>query len=214
MKKYDISREDQKQHELLKFVKKWHNTVNRKNQRDEHLLHIKNLFPSALKVLCLGCRHESEVIQFRDFGYSAIGLDFAGTDNDFIKIGDAHELLSYFEENSFDIVYSSHSMEHMHDAELVLENIRKVATMGAFIVLPAKPLLGKSHCSVFDIMLESVSPGIPELSELKNSSLLEDFRKLKPYELKFFKYMDDRGPNYRYAADGCQYAEFGLAFEW
>ena len=105
-------------------------------------------------------------------------------------------------------------MEHMHDAELVLGNIRKVATMGAFIVLPAKPGLGKSHCSVFDIMSESIDPGIPGLNELKNSSLLEDFRRLKPYELTFFKYMDELGPDSRFAAAGRKYAEFGLAFEW
>ena len=207
MKRYDISREDQRQHELLKFIKKWPNTVSRKKQRDEHLPHIKSLFPSALKVLCLGCRHESEVIHFRKHGYSAVGLDFAGNGNAFIKIGDAHELLSHFGENTFDIVYSSHSMEHMHDAELVLENIRKVATMGAFIVLPAKSGLSGSHCSVFDIMLAARDQGIPELSELKNSSLLEDFRKLKPSELIFFKYMN-------YNKVRARFIEIGLAFKW
>ena len=215
MIKYDIERDEQRIHEQSKYSSKFQNTVARSKNRKEHIDQIKKHFPNAKTVLCLGCRHESEPQQFNAEGYSAFGVDFAGENGEFMKLVDAHDLLQHFKENSFDIVYSSHSMEHMHDAELVLSNIRKVASQGAFIVLPVKPGLGPSHCSVFDVMLEARgSLKDMSLEDLKSSELMRDFTSLAPYELTMFEYMDDRGPHSRHAAKGLRFAEFGLSFRW
>lgn len=208
MKKFEMSREDHKKHEIAKFPRKWSNTANREKQRAEHINRIKDVFPDAKKILCLGCRHESEVLQFLKHGFFASGLDFAGKETESVRIGDAHNLLDYYEENEFDIVYSSHSMEHMSDADIVLENIRKVASMGTFIVLPSFGEAGPSHCSIFDVMTiaeeEGLDMGVKELSE---SSLMEDFKPLQPHELVFFENMD-------YHKGWDRFIEMGLAFRW
>ena len=208
MKKYEISREDQKSHELKKFQQKWQNTVGRNKQRAEHIEYIKALYPDAKSILCLGCRHESEVSQFLKSGFDATGLDFAGTESSLIKIGDAHNLLDYYEKSQFDLVYSSHSLEHMHCANTVLENIREVASMGAFIVLPSKGSLGASHCSVFDIMAAAEDGIDASAQELHSSPLMDDFTALNPYELTFFKNMDYRGGRHD------RYMEIGLGLRW
>mgnify|MGYP003653293509 CR=1 FL=1 len=208
MKKFDMSRSDHEKHELGKFPRKWPNTVGRGKQRAEHIGHIKNIFPDAKRVLCLGCRHESEVLQFLKHGFFAAGLDFAGTETPIVRIGDAHNLLDYYEENKFDVVYSSHSMEHMSNPTVVLENIRKVASMGTFIVLPPFGEAGPSHCSVFDVMNIAEEEGLNmEAEELSGSPLMEDFKPLQPYELAFFENMD-------YRESWGRSIEMGLAFRW
>jgi SAM-dependent methyltransferase len=205
MRKYDVSVEQQKLNEINKWSAKHTNTIGREPQRLVHVSLIKQLFPNSKSILCVGSRIDHEVATFRNNGFDAIGIDIA-YESDLVKRIDAHELMNHFEEGQFDIVYSSHSLEHMYDAELVLENIKKVSKNGVFITLPCKSKLYKSHCSVFDLMVETEDESlffdVGELS--KREDLLEDFKNLKPYELIFYKKRETSPKKY----------EFDVVFRW
>lgn len=199
MKRFNIDPKKQIAAEIAQHSKKdkrmttasKHKEKIRKNQ----INHILKLIPSAKTVLCVGCRDDSEVIQFNKAGLNAVGIDIANESN-YIKKLDAHKMLEEFEPNSFDIVFSSHSLEHMHDPYKVLSNIRKVATKGLFIALPLPHATGEAtiasinHPAIFDIMTEDIA-SLKDLKEHKFA--LNDFESLKPYNVKWYKRRNQAG---------------------
>lgn len=92
---------------------------------------LANEQPSGGSVLCVGCRNGLELDRFRARGFeSVVGIDLFSPRND-IRVMDMHELA--FEDNSFDIVYSSHSLEHSYDPARVVSEIVRVARDGALV---------------------------------------------------------------------------------
>jgi hypothetical protein len=131
------------------------NTKNRTARRNYSLYieKIKDLFPDAKKILCVGSRDEHEVKSLRKSGFEAIGIDLFSNDQSIIKILDMHEIEDNFLENEFDIIFSCHSLEHCCDPERVLRGFHKVSKIGAFIVLPfGKTSVDFTHPVNFDFM--------------------------------------------------------------
>ena len=83
------------------------------------------------EILCIGCRNTSEIEYFRQKGAkTAIGIDLFSEHPD-ILIMDMHKMT--FEDNSFDLVYSSHSLEHSYDHKKVAKEIIRVLRSGTFM---------------------------------------------------------------------------------
>ena len=75
--------------------------------------------PSQGPVLCVGCRNELELNRFRERGFhDVVGIDVF-SDSDDILVMDMHEMS--FLDDSFDVIYASHSLEHSYDVERVAE---------------------------------------------------------------------------------------------
>jgi SAM-dependent methyltransferase len=87
--------------------------------------------PSRGAVLCIGCRNGLELDRFRARGFDeVVGIDIFSQRPDILTM-DMHELS--FADDSFDIVYASHSLEHSYDVDRVAGEIGRVARDGAVI---------------------------------------------------------------------------------
>jgi len=95
---------------------------------------ISKVVPVADKsILCVGCRNIQEIEYFRSKGaYRVIGIDLFSENPD-IYIMDMHELK--FQDNLFDIVYSSHSLEHAYNPGLVTKEITRVLKPNGIIAI-------------------------------------------------------------------------------
>ena len=148
-------------------------TVNKAKNRAKNIEIINNL-NYINSILCIGARHNSEIQSFILSGYYCIGIDIATKTNLILRV-DAHEIDTH--SMSFDLVYASHSLEHMHDPVKVLKNIRKIARVGLFAILPITSILKSGHPVIFDIMANppDVYTGDP------------DFKVLEPYEIAHYE---------------------------
>lgn len=82
-------------------------------------------------VLCVGCRNALELDRFRERGFEdVVGIDVFSQRDD-IKVMDMHEMT--FADDSFDVVYASHALEHSYDVDRVAEEIVRVAREGAVV---------------------------------------------------------------------------------
>ncbi len=176
--------------------KKQQLTVNRKKYRLEDIEQIKVNFPDVKTILCIGCRHDSEVKDFIDNGYDTIGIDVA-YESKLIKRIDAHELALHF--NQFDFVYTSHSLEHMHDPKLVMNHIFMLKPQGVFITLPFQRKHQGSilkHATLFEIMkVDNISAPLDIIIESQreyftnpNHPVWKDFSSLGQFDLIHHKY--------------------------
>ena len=87
--------------------------------------------PSGGAVLCVGCRNALELDRFRASGFQdVVGIDVFSQRAD-IQVMDMHEMS--FEDDSFDVVYASHALEHSYDVERVVREIGRVARDGAVV---------------------------------------------------------------------------------
>jgi SAM-dependent methyltransferase len=83
------------------------------------------------RVLCVGCRNALELDRFRARGFDdVVGIDVFSQRAD-ILVMDMHEML--FPDNSFDVVYASHALEHSYDVNRVVREIVRVARDRAVI---------------------------------------------------------------------------------
>ena len=84
-------------------------------------------------VLCIGCRNVAELDYFRDKGAkSVIGIDLYSQREDILAM-DMHAMT--FEADHFDLIFSSHSLEHALNLEQVTgEMIRTVRDGGIIVV--------------------------------------------------------------------------------
>lgn len=88
---------------------------------------------SGFDVLCVGCRNINEINYLRDKGAKkVVGIDLYSEDSD-ISVMDMHSMS--FDENSFDMVYSSHSLEHSLDTMKAVNEFVRVVRDGGFIVI-------------------------------------------------------------------------------
>ncbi len=89
--------------------------------------------PGDAAVLCVGCRNGVEIDEFRARGFeSVVGIDLFSQRDD-ILVMDMHEMT--FADDSFDVVYASHALEHAYDVDTVLREIARVGRDGALIAV-------------------------------------------------------------------------------
>jgi SAM-dependent methyltransferase len=82
-------------------------------------------------VLCVGCRNGFELDRFRARGFEGVvGIDVFSQRED-ILIMDMHDMS--FADDSFDVVYASHALEHSYDVDRVVREIVRVARNGAVV---------------------------------------------------------------------------------
>ena len=87
--------------------------------------------PSHGPVLCVGCRNALELDRFRERGFdNVVGIDVFSQRDD-ILVMDMHELT--FADDSFDVVYASHALEHSYDVGRVARELTRVAREGAVV---------------------------------------------------------------------------------
>ena len=87
----------------------------------------------GLDVLCVGCRNLHEIKYLRDkSAKKVVGIDLYSEDSD-ISVMDMHSMS--FNDNSFDLVYSSHSLEHALDTLKAVSEFVRVVRDGGFIVI-------------------------------------------------------------------------------
>ena len=84
-------------------------------------------------VLCVGCRNGRELDRFMARGFEdVIGIDLFSQRAD-ILVMDMHDLA--FPDDSFDVVYASHALEHSYDVDRVVREIVRVARAGAVVAV-------------------------------------------------------------------------------
>lgn len=88
---------------------------------------------SDMSVLCIGSRNAAELDYMRSKGATQVtGIDLHSESPD-ILVMDMHHMK--FPDAHFDIVYSSHSLEHAYDAALVIKEMIRVSRNGAAIAI-------------------------------------------------------------------------------
>jgi SAM-dependent methyltransferase len=93
--------------------------------------HVAEAQEKAGSVLCVGCRNTLELDRFRAHGFrDVLGIDVFSQRDD-IKVMDMHHLT--FADDSFDVVYCSHALEHSYDVRRVAGEIVRVARPGAVV---------------------------------------------------------------------------------
>ena len=89
--------------------------------------------PEWNRVLCIGCRNRSELEYFRSKCKSTVvGIDLFSTSSD-ILVMDMHRM--DFADDSFDLIFSSHCLEHSYDFNRVVKEIVRVARPGAWVAV-------------------------------------------------------------------------------
>lgn len=220
MKKLGISRAEHDDHEKAKFAIKRGNTLGRHDKRIRDIKNIKSVFKndSIKSVLCIGARDDSEVEDFKEYFENCIGIDILNQTSNILKI-DAHEIKNFFSEKEYDLVYASHSLEHMVDPEIVMEGIRYVSKFGCFITLPAFDQLYKSHCSLFDISeyvfnheVTSKEDVFNNITKEENSYLFDDFSSFGNYSIEYFECMNNIKQSRKDYRERMK--EFDMIFKW
>ena len=87
----------------------------------------------SARVLCVGCRNGVELDEFRARGFDdVVGIDLFSERPD-ILVMDMHDLS--FPDDSFDVVYASHALEHSYDPERVVREVTRVGRDGAVVAV-------------------------------------------------------------------------------
>ncbi len=85
------------------------------------------------EILCVGCRNHAEIDYFYAKGVKKIlGIDLMSKHSD-ILVMDMHQMT--FPDNSFNVVYSSHSLEHAYDPQKVINEIKRICRPGGYVVI-------------------------------------------------------------------------------
>jgi predicted SAM-dependent methyltransferase len=178
-------------------AKKRQITKDRKSYRLEDISIIKKYFPDIKDILCIGARDDQEVLDFINNGFpETIGIDISNETN-LIKRIDAHKLNEHFDK--FDLVYTSHCLEHMYSIYTVLSNIRKLNPKGILIILPLQEKsVSLKHSNKFGIMgINNQNDSIKIIEEEKkdifenphkHKSMWDDFKELGKFELLYWKF--------------------------
>lgn len=129
-------------------------TVKYMSHEDEHsvwkdgqlrfLESITSMMPADGKVLDVGCGDGVSLVKLNELGFSAVGIDFnqqkldiAASKDCIVKNCDMHDLNIFFHDE-FDVIISSHSLEHAYDPEKVLSEFNRILKKDGllFIVVP------------------------------------------------------------------------------
>lgn len=105
---------------------------------------IVHLLPENSKILDVGCGDGISLARFNELGHSAIGIDFneeklnvAKNKGCLVENCDMHDM-SIFDDEQFDIIISSHSLEHAYNPVKVLNEFNRVLKSEGllFVVVP------------------------------------------------------------------------------
>lgn len=113
-------------------------TINKKVHRGTHTYFLIDAIDASYgvaekSVLCVGCRNLVEVEYFESKSAGKItAIDLNGDEVRILSM-DMHNLK--FIDNSFDIVFSSHSLEHSFDPKKVVSELSRVATPGGIVAV-------------------------------------------------------------------------------
>ena len=124
-------------------------TLDKAHVRAQDIENMKSLYVGR-RCLCVGCRHDEEVEDFNRNGFQALGIDILPTTKQIQ--GDINKLENYFSENSFDIGYSCHSLEHTFDPIHFMQMIRKICLEGLYLVIPIRDYPDIEEPIFFDVM--------------------------------------------------------------
>jgi SAM-dependent methyltransferase len=116
-------------------------------------------------VLCVGCRNTLELDRFHARGFDdVIGIDVFSQRED-IKVMDMHEMT--FPDNSFDVVYASHALEHSYDVQRVVAEVVRVSREGAIVgvEVPVRVQASTADRIVFSGLGELRAAFEPSISE-------------------------------------------------
>ncbi|ODS40532.1 MAG: hypothetical protein A7315_02545 [Candidatus Altiarchaeales archaeon WOR_SM1_79] len=113
-----------------------------KKQRDDAYNRVKYLLskfvekvnhPKDAKILSVGCRNMYEIQAFHDMGFKNVtGIDLF-SENKSILVMDMQNMT--FEDNTFDVIFSCHSLEHTHDYKKAISEFVRVAKDGSVLVI-------------------------------------------------------------------------------
>ena len=158
----------------------------------EDIIHIRHYFPSAVKVLCVGARDDSEVQTFIDQGFDAKGIDIC-TESKLITKMDMADLSPDF--GTFDILYCSHVLEHVIDASFVMSALKSVTEQGLFIILPIVDRVPDiEHPTVYEIMKHT-----PATNFKNQVGAWRDFMIFEPYHMVYNCYRNGATEEYEIA---------------
>jgi len=167
-------------------LKRQKRTSLRENYRDEDINIIKKL-GNYKSVICIGARHDSEVKSFLNFGYSVKAIDIA-VESELIERKDITDLEG---NETFDITFCSHVLEHVYDPLKVLRIIRTITKKIVWIILPICPSNKKGptikHPTLYEIMKNVRDEDIFSNKEIYKE-IWNDFNELEPYEILYGKF--------------------------
>jgi len=115
---------------------------------------LRDLYPNAKNVLCIGTRHPAEVVSFKLAGFSAIGIDLWESPPDVITcdMSKMYENPTLQQMAPFDIIYMAHSLEHCLDVDGLLKGIEWSGGKVLSIYIPIKNAPKNWDCTVFEFM--------------------------------------------------------------
>ena len=88
-------------------------------------------YKAGCNVLCVGARYGIEMMAMREMGFAAkkiVGMDLYPRDADVLR-GDMHKMP--FPDDSFDIIYSHHTLDHSLNPHKALSEMARVSRPGA-----------------------------------------------------------------------------------
>ena len=160
---------------------------------------LRRVFPKAKTILAIGCRNDFEVKCLEAHGFSGRGCEVFPVDSDKMDVVDAHNIVDYYGEKSFDLIYSSHSLEHCADARLVLREIKNISKMGGWIALPYGNSTGGFHPSLLQVMTRKGFNPIMSAKEGKQKlvdNMMIDFDEMwEKYQTKYWKASTNFNPH-------------------
>lgn len=104
--------------------------------------------PGRSRILCVGCRNVNEVDYLRTHGArEVVGIDLYSPRPD-IQVMDMHAML--FGDDAFDVLYSSHSLEHALNPERVIREFIRVVRPGGVLAVEVPVRFQTSEADLVD----------------------------------------------------------------
>ncbi len=104
--------------------------------------------PATAKILDFGCQRGELVTLFRDEGLNVHGFDVReDAPPPFVKYGSFNPYRIPWEDNSFDVIFSHHVIEHVLNTEETISEMRRVLRPGGATIhiFPARLRLFEAH---------------------------------------------------------------------
>lgn len=118
--------------QLARTLSKRHSVLQRRCQDFIDRIAV-NVELSDCRVLCVGCRNGAELDYFQLKGSTdVIGIDLYSSDRR-IKVMDMHKMM--FPDGAFNLVYSSHSLEHSREPQRVAQEMVRVTANGGIVAV-------------------------------------------------------------------------------
>jgi len=154
-----------------------------KNRKDEFnkLIEEQYDFLYCKSALVIGCRNSYELDLLEKKGVKeVIGIDLFSFDQR-IKIIDMHNM-NIFKNNTFDLILSSHSLEHAFDYEKVLDEIYRVIKPGGVLAIEVPVNYKTMGSDIYDFKTaENLKDIILKKRKIKKVLLLQNIPKENNY---------------------------------